>query len=279
MPTNYEVVLKLFGTVTAQERALASLYSAAVAPEPLTVLYDLGDANSSSELSAKARSSMPTGVRTCFYSFSKVKELYPLMPARFRSISRRWREQTRKFMFVAKNFMVEPPLVLMRLGLLEGCTATPTEKFVWAIEADAAFAGDPRSFFDAFQADASDLLSTGYTIAVRRRPSHRAVMASGNSPLRDPCFCLLALGACQDYRWWGYMMQTWEDKLKFRRDSLATQFGAPLPEPHCGREARYPPTSSRLYQYYRVAIRDDLRYAGGQCNASGAVFRLIMVER
>ena len=96
-------------------------------------------------------------------------------------------------MFVAKNFNVEAPLVLLAMGALEGYPLPDpprsAPKFVWAVEADAAFAGDVRAFFDGLRADASDLLSTGYSIA--------------------------------DRRWWAFSMQTLATKASFSRASWA----------------------------------------------------------
>lgn len=250
----HDVVLKLYGKVSAMERALAAQYARAVEPHgQMSVLYDLGSASSSSALSSDHRASLPSGIRKCFFSFQLVKSRFPEMERRFAVATRRWRAETRRHMFVARNFNVEAPLVMMQLGWLEGCPkkAPTSSKFLWAIEADAAFHGDVRSFFDAFRSDPSDLLATGYTIV--------------------------------DHRWWAMSMSTLKRKPQFNRSSIRTHsLPDPLQQFQCGRKPIYPSRTNRANHnngYYSIAIRDDIRWGPGQCNATGAVFRLTNVER
>jgi hypothetical protein len=165
----FEVVLKLFGKVSAAERALSDSYSRLLG-DRYSILYDLGGAANRSSLPSSLRDSLPQGNRICFYSFSAVKERFTMLEWRFYNMSRVKSSMVSHFM-QSRNLMVEPPLVLLHKGLLEGCDALPVARrprFRWALEADAAFPGDVLSFFNSFLHDHSDLLSTGFTIADER---------------------------------------------------------------------------------------------------------------
>ena len=248
---NYEIVLKLFGIVTPHERALAVQYAeAARFGGAFTILYDVGATAGRVNVSMAARQALPEGIRTCLYSFERVKQLFPMMRTRFLALSRKWRPETQRHMFVAKNFMVEAPIALMQLGQLEGCEARPVRDYVWAVEADAAFSGNVRTFFNAFLSDTSDLLSTGYMIA--------------------------------DKRWWAFTMNTLEPKpMAFNRTSIHS-LREPMAEPLCDRSPVLPdPTTSFGFnpRFYKRALIDDIRWSAGKCSALGSVFRLTMVER
>lgn len=265
----YLVVVKLFGIVSRYERNLVQWYAKSVGKDALTILYDLGDdASGADNLTAAARSSLPAGYRTCYYSFERVRRHFGKMEQRFSVLARRWGAQTRRNFFAARNLLVEAPLALLRVGVLEGCTR-PELRHVWAVEADALFAGSVRSFFADWQSDPADLLSTGYTIG--------------------------------GTRWWAHRLSTMKDAPRFRSDSFARSQLGLLPEPHCqvehggtggkghtpgtrhgghgGSPDEDPTASAREHAYYAIAIRDDLRYAPGQCNDTGSVFRLTSVER
>lgn len=255
MGDEYEVVLKLFGVVSHFERALTHAYAAAVGSSRFTILYDIGDASDSSNLTAAALRSIPRAYRTCFYSFAGVKARFPAMEERFSALSRKWNAQVKRYVFVARNLMVEAPLVLLHEGMLECTAASGSEheggrrsRHVWSLEADAAFAGSVRRFFDACRVDRSDLLSTGFTIA--------------------------------GSRWWASKLCTIAFKPRFRRTSFEDSLGT-LPEPYCNRALAMPPGVVRPSEakYYNIAVRDDVRYAPGQCNETGALFRLTSVER
>jgi hypothetical protein len=253
----YDVVLKLFGRVTAEERALAAAYKRAVEPQgQLSILYDVGDSVSpASALGRVVARTLPPALPICRYSFSHVKQQFPLMQLRFDNLSR-WYipAYTRKFLFVARNFMVEPPLVLFWLGLLDGCSDKPAQgrrRHIWAIEADAAYVGNVRTFFDRLRADESDLLSTGYQIA--------------------------------DHRWWAHHITTFRRRFRFHRQVPGLR--DPLPEPLCGRAWAAPEADGTALPkeagYYQISVRNDLKWAAGQCNSTkaGALFRLVPVER
>ena len=66
---SFEVVLKLFGTVSHFERGLVHSYARAIGVDSFAVLYDLGGRSNASNLTESERSSLPKAYRTCFYSF------------------------------------------------------------------------------------------------------------------------------------------------------------------------------------------------------------------
>ena len=286
----YDIVLKLFGRISQHERALVTTYKKAVDPSgTLVVLYDTGDSSpyidpliSSCSRGGTRRVQRPcelgAGVRVCRYSFGRIKTLFPLMQQRFDNISQSLIPgYARKFLFTGRNFAVEPPLVLLRMGLLDGCLDKPSRhRFIWAVEADAAFVGsNVRTFFDAFRTDSRDLLSTGFQIA--------------------------------DTRWWAKYIHTFPSPIPRRchtgwacfrgRDSIAT-LGEPLGEPLCkgawsgpatevlagsqGPGTRQAREQAKEVAYYEISLKNDLKWAAGQCGTAtkgGALFRLVPVER
>ena len=267
---SYDIVLKLFGIVSPHQRALVAFYRQAVEPDgTLSVLYDIGGARVSDpmieacSMRGAAQCALGANVRVCLYSFERIKALFPLMQRRFDNISRSLIPQyARKFLFTGRNFAVEPPLVLLRMGLLDGCRDKPSRRrFVWAVEADAAFVGpNVRTFFDAFHTDPRDLLSTGFQIA--------------------------------DTRWWAKHIHTFPRQFLrqcatgwacFGRGSTIPMLSEPLGEPLCGGSYFAPKArKAAVRSYYELSISNDLKWAAGQCKSTarrGALFRLVIVER
>ena len=267
----YDIVLKLFGIISQHQRALVATYREAAEPDgALSILYDTGGARVTDpmvEACSTRKAARPCAfgadVRVCLYSFERIKARFPLMQRRFNNISRGLLPQyARKFLFTGRNFAVEPPLVLLRMGLLDGCRDRPSRRrFIWTVEADAAFVGpNVRTFFDAFRTDGRDLLSTGFQIA--------------------------------DTRWWARYIHTFPRPfLKkcstgwacFGRGSSIPALGEPLGEPLCGGSFSAPKVRrADVRSYYELSISNDLKWAAGQCKSTargGALFRLVVVER
>ena len=232
---SFEVVLKLFGTVSHFERGLVHSYARAIGVDSFAVLYDLGGRSNASNLTESERSSLPKAYRTCFYSFQLARARFSAMERRYAMRTRRWPAGLRRHLFTARNLMVDLPVVLYQLGVLEGCTQRRHHRYVWAVEADAVFAGAVGTFFAALRSDRSDLLSTGFTIAGKK--------------------------------WWGFKLSTFPERLSFQRTSFVGHGLRTLPEPNCNRTAALPPgvlPSTHETEYYTIAVRDDLRYAPGR---------------
>ena len=279
------IVLKLHTTVTPAQLAVVEEYARS---RDVTILFDVeppltasGAAENSTwqslnTLRQALRRPSWSRVQLCEYSFKRVFAAFPRIEERLGALSKRWRPEMRRAVLQPKNFLDGPPLlILLRRGLLPGCTsardvAKHDRRNLWSIEADAVFVGDPREFFDECDRrfDEADLLSTGFQLA--------------------------------DGRWWAHNLNTLSSgRLRINRTSELGPLELPLPRPLCAIARGWKPPnqtslmslgltdfeSGQLVDYYTKAVAVDVRNAPGQCESnssktrSGALFRLMQVER
>ena len=256
VPTPYHVVLKLGQKVTKVQAALANSYQRSLGGARFSVLFYSREA----ERIQKARDALPA-IRVCSYSFTDFKNAFGAMERRLaNSTGWRYGKIDMKFTAFTPRGITGPELVLFRAGQLAGCTpaqlpAAPWAH-LWSVESDAAFIGDAVRFFDAFELEPTDLLSTGFTIG------------GGN--------------------YWARHLTTHEPPPSFgRADAAVRPLGGahPLPLLLCGVDPMAaatgePSASRRMVSYTRRVAAADIAAGPGGCNASrGPLFRITVVER
>ena len=155
------IVLKLHTTVTPAQLALVEEYARS---RDVTILFDVEPPLTASGAAENAtwqslntlrqalRRPSWSRVQLCEYSFKRVFAAFPRIEERLGALFKRWRPELRRAVLQPKNFLDGPPLlILLRRGLLPGCTsardvAKHDRRNLWSIEADAVFVGDPRVF-------------------------------------------------------------------------------------------------------------------------------------